>query len=161
MASVLFLDLGTTCGFAVGTPGCCTSGEWNLKPSRFDSWAMRAIRLRRHLEDTYQATKFDHAACEEVRAHAGVDAAHCYGAHLVTFQVFCEEHRIPYESVPVGTLKKFWAGTGAASKSQMIAATLKRCGFTPVSHNEADAIAGWHWLQAKFPVAEAVQAAAE
>ncbi len=112
---------------------------------------MRAIRLRRYLDQSLEAYNFVHAACEEVRAHAGVDAAHCYGMLLGAFQVFCEERSIPYESVPVGTLKKFWTGSGAASKPMMISTTLKRCGFTPCSHNEADAVAGWHWLQAKFP----------
>ena len=149
MACVLFVDLGMTCGFAVGIPGSRISGEWELKPSRFESWAMRGIHLRRHLEDTLKATGFTHAACEEVRAHAGVDAAHSYGAQLQVFQSFCEEAGIPYESVGVGTLKKFWTGKGNATKPQMISVTLKRCGFMPVSHNEADAVAGWYWLHEK------------
>jgi hypothetical protein len=61
--------------------------------------------------------------------------------------IWCEERGIPYEAVPVGTLKKFWTGKGNASKGEMIEAARER-GFEPASDNEADAIAGWHWLLA-------------
>ena len=153
MACVLFVDLGTTCGYAVGNQDLHTSGEWALKPTRFESWAMRIIHFRRRLEEAHKAFGFTHVGYEEVRAHAGVDAAHCYGALMGALQVFCEENGLAYESVPVGTLKKFWTGKGNASKDAMIEACFERTGMTQASHNEADAIAGWHWLQAKFPVA--------
>lgn len=159
MTCSLFVDLGTTCGYAVGDRDSRMSGEWNLKPTRFESWAMRLIHFRRRLEETHKTFKFEHAAFEEVRAHAGVDAAHCYGALMGVLHVFCEEKGIPYEGVPVGTLKKFWTGKGNASKEQMIEACFQRTGMTPVSHNEADAIAGLHWLMAKEPAAEIAQAA--
>lgn len=152
----LFCDLGTTCGYAIGDRDILLSGDWELKPTRFESWAMRLIFFRRHLEELHKTHPIEHVAYEEVRAHAGVDAAHCYGALMGVLQVFCLEKGIPYETVPVGTLKKFWTGKGNASKEQMIEACFERTGQTPGSHNEADAIAGWHWLMAKFPTEEAV-----
>jgi hypothetical protein len=43
---------------------------------------------------------------EEVRAHAGTDAAHIYGGLLATLTSWCEQRSIPYQGVPVGTIKR-------------------------------------------------------
>jgi Holliday junction resolvasome RuvABC endonuclease subunit len=108
---------------------------------------MRLIKFRRRLDELHKAWGITHVGYEEVRAHAGVTAAHCYGALMGILMIWCEERGIPYEAVPVGTLKKFWTGKGNASKGEMIEAARER-GFEPASDNEADAIAGWHWLLA-------------
>ena len=81
---------------------------------------------------------------EEVRAHAGTDAAHLYGGFLATLTAWCEQQGIPYEGVPVGTIKRFATGKGNADKAAMIAAIRAR-GFSPVDDNEADAIALLLW----------------
>jgi len=158
-----FFDLGTTCGFAVGQHGCLAYGEWKLQPTRFESWAMRLINFRRHLDALYKTGAFTHVGYEEVRRHAGTDAAHCYGALMGVLQVFCLEHSIPYEGVGVGTLKKFWTGKANASKAEMIQVARDR-GFDLKTDNEADAVAGWHWLAAALgyePPAEPAAAALE
>lgn len=156
---VAFFDLGTTCGFAVGEPGNITSGDWELKPSRFESWGMRLIKFRRRLEELHAGFDFRVVGYEEVRFHAGVDAAHCYGALMGVLQVYCLEKGVPFEGVPVGTIKKFWTGKGNARKPQMIEAARQR-GFEPASDNEADALAGLHWMFAQ-PTAETIREAAE
>ena len=51
---------------------------------------------------------------------------------------------IPYEGVPVGTIKRHATGKGNANKAAMIAAAKAR-GFSPADDNEADAIAILHW----------------
>lgn len=158
MAVTAFFDLGTTCGYAVGEPGFIQSGEWQLKTSRFDSPGMRGINLRRNILALHAAHQFTHVGFEQVRRHMGVDAAHSYGGQMMVLQIVCHELGIDFESVPVGTLKKFWTTKGNASKDEMIQAARDR-GFEPASDNEADAIAGWHWLQAKFePLVPAVPA---
>jgi hypothetical protein len=49
-----------------------------------------------------------------------------------------------YVACPPSVLKKYWAGTGNASKDLMVAATQER-GFAVDDHNVSDAIALWHW----------------
>jgi Holliday junction resolvasome RuvABC endonuclease subunit len=81
---------------------------------------------------------------EEVRAHAGTDAAHLYGGWLAHLAAWCEEACIPYQGVPVGTIKRYATGKGNADKAKMIAAIEAR-GFCPADDNEADAIALLLW----------------
>jgi Holliday junction resolvasome RuvABC endonuclease subunit len=77
---------------------------------------------------------------EEVRRHLGVDAAHAYGGFLATLTAWCEQNRIPYSGVPVGTIKRSATGRGNAGKPEMIAA-MRRLGHLPDDDNEADALA--------------------
>ena len=58
-------------------------------------------------------------------------------AHLTAW---CEHHQIPYQGIPVGTIKKHITGKGNASKEQVIDAVRQK-GFLPVDHNEADSLA--------------------
>jgi Holliday junction resolvasome RuvABC endonuclease subunit len=81
---------------------------------------------------------------EEVRAHAGTDAAHIYGGFLGHLSSWCEERGVAYEGVPVGTIKRFATGRGNADKAAMVAAMQAR-GFAPADDNEADAIALLLW----------------
>ncbi len=81
---------------------------------------------------------------EEVRRHFSTDAAHAYGGFLATLTAWCEHHQIPYQGVPVGTIKKHATGKGNASKEDVIAAIRAR-GHAPVDDNEADALALLHW----------------
>jgi Holliday junction resolvasome RuvABC endonuclease subunit len=77
---------------------------------------------------------------EEVRRHVGVDAAHAYGGFMGQLMAWCEHHQIPYQGVPVGTIKKHATGKGNASKDEMVASVRAR-GHNPADDNEADAIA--------------------
>jgi hypothetical protein len=86
---------------------------------------------------------------EEVRRHQGVDAAHVYGGLLAVLTAWCEEHGIPYQGVPVGTIKKNWTGKGNASKDQMMEEARSR-GLNPVDDNEADALAIYDYAVAEF-----------
>jgi Holliday junction resolvasome RuvABC endonuclease subunit len=81
---------------------------------------------------------------EEVRRHAGTDAAHIYGGFLASLTAWCEQNRIPYEGVPVGTIKRHVSGKGNADKAAVISAVRSR-GFNPADDNEADAIAILLW----------------
>lgn len=80
---------------------------------------------------------------EEVRSHAGVDAAHAYGGFLAHPTAWCEHMNIPYQGVPVGTINKHATGKGNAKKLHVMAAMLAR-GFMPADDNEADALTLLH-----------------
>lgn len=139
---LLALDLGTTTGFCCGTPEHHVSGSWRLKIDRFSDWKQRLVKLRGHLNEYYNAYVFEQVVVEEVRRHAGTDAAHLYGALLGTVQIWCHDHNdMPHSAVPVGTIKKFTTGKGNASKQDMINAVRARWGVLTDDHNEADAVA--------------------
>ena len=142
MSTILALDLGTTTGWALRTgDGRITSGTQSFKPGRFEGGGMRFLRFRRWLTDTKAAADgIDEVHFEEVRRHAGVDAAHAYGGFLATLTAWCEHHQIPYAGVPVGTIKKHATGKGNADKTAMVAA-MRALGHDPQDDNQADALA--------------------
>lgn len=142
----LALDLGTQTGWALSAiDQPITSGSECFKPQRFEGGGMRYLRFKRWLTEIKQTVdSIDAVYFEEVRRHVGVDAAHAYGGFLATLTAWCEHHQIPYQGVPVGTIKKHASGKGNASKDEMISAVIKR-GFNPVDDNEADALALLHW----------------
>jgi Holliday junction resolvasome RuvABC endonuclease subunit len=149
--AVLALDLGTCTGWALQERGgrIC-SGSQPFRPQRYEGGGMRFLRFQRWLTELSQSHTspaqplIDQVVFEEVRRHAGVDAAHAYGGFLGQLGSFCEHHRIPYQGVPVGTIKRFITGKGNASKEQVIAA-VRDLGHSPVDDNEADALALLHW----------------
>ena len=106
---------------------------------------MRYLRFKRWLTEIKATTDGLGAVYfEEVRRHAGVDAAHAYGGFLATLTAWCEHHQIPYSGVPVGTIKKHATGKGNASKDEMISA-VRALGYAPGDTNEADALALLAW----------------
>ena len=144
--TILALDLGTTTGWALrGGDGHIISGSASFRPQRFEGGGMRFLRFKTWLAElNAHADGIDALVFEEVRRHAGVDAAHAYGGFLATLTAWCEHHGIPYQGVPVGTIKKHATGKGNASKDEMMAAMRAR-GYLPADDNEADALALLHW----------------
>jgi hypothetical protein len=144
--AVLALDLGTQTGWAAQTgDDRILSGTIAFKPSRFEGGGMRYLRFTDWLVETAMHTDgISRIVFEEVRRHAGTDAAHVYGGFLATLSSWCEEHGIPYQGVPVGTIKRFATGRGNADKAAVIAAMQAR-GFHPADDNEADALALLLW----------------
>ena len=121
------------------------SGTVSFKPSRYDGGGIRYLRFRGWLEGiAADGGRIGAIHFEEVRAHAGTDAAHVYGGLLATLTAWCEQHGIAYQGVPVGTIKRFIAGKGNADKAAVIAAVRAR-GFNPTDDNEADALAILLW----------------
>ena len=146
MNNILALDLGTTTGWALyARDGSITSGSESFKPQRFEGGGMRFLRFKRWLTEIKQSSDcLDAVYFEEVRRHLGVDAAHAYGGFMAHLTAWCEHHQIPYQGVPVGTIKKHATGKGNACKDEMLAAARAR-GFVPADDNEADALALLHW----------------
>jgi len=147
-SAALALDLGTTTGWALQSSGITTSGRLSLKSSRFDGGGMRYLRFRCWLEQLQiDVGPIGAVYFEEVRRHAGTDAAHVYGGLLAVLTAWCEEHLVAYQGVPVGTIKRFITGKGNADKAAVIAAVQAK-GFAPTDDNEADAIAILLWALA-------------
>lgn len=98
---------------------------------------MRLLRLRRYLEEVAAERVY----FEEVRRHAGTDAAHVYGGLMGMVGAWCEERGVAYAGIPVQAVKKRATGRGNAGKGEMVAAA--RVAFHRadlVSEDEADAL---------------------
>lgn len=141
-------DLGTKCGWAIQLEsGAWTYGHLELKTGRYSGGGARYVLFNTELVQLIglDAGGPDLVVFEEVRRHLGVDAAHVYGGLLAVLTAFCERHSIPYQGVPVATIKKHATGKGNASKGQMVSAArgqlmLQRQGPISLTEDEADAI---------------------
>ncbi|WP_341814462.1 Holliday junction resolvase [Wolbachia endosymbiont (group A) of Dendrolimus pini] len=139
--SILTLDLGKQTGWAMLTDGVIQSGSENFHGSRFSGGGMHFLNFRRWLNEMRERfSDIEAVYFEEVRRHLGTDSAHCYGGFLAHLTAWCEENNIPYQGVPVKTIKRFITGKGNASKSEVIEA-VKGKGFIPQDDNEGDALA--------------------
>ena len=102
---------------------------------------MRFLRFRRWLKEMIENEKPEVVFYEEVRRHMSTDAAHIHGGLLAIMQSECEAKEIPYQGIPVGTIKKAATGKGNADKNQMVAAaTLHWPDQNIKDDNQADAL---------------------
>ena len=146
---ILALDLGQTTGMALRLPdGMIVSGTVEFRPSRYEGGGIAYVRFRGWLDKVHATNRLDLVVFEEVRRHLGTAAAHAYGGWLAILTSWCEQHDVPYQGVPVGTIKRFITGKGNAPKKAVIAA-VKALGFDPEDDNEADAIAILRWAIAE------------
>ena len=145
-STILALDLGTTTGWALRAPATpITHGVISFKTQRFEGGGMRYLRFHGWLREMLNlAGPIDRIVFEEVRRHLSTDSSHVYGGLLATLTAWAELSAIPYEGVPVGTIKRFATGRGNADKAAVIAAMQAR-GFRPADDNEADALALLLW----------------
>lgn len=142
---VAAIDLGTVMGWALGGgPHPILSGTEAFRTGRFEGGGMRYLRFRNWITGLLQDQAPSAVYFEEVRRHAATDAAHVYGGMMAELTASCELLSVPYQGVPVGTIKKHATGKGNASKDAMIAA-MRRRGHAPADDNEADALAILHW----------------
>jgi len=83
-STLLALDLGTTTGWALRQADqTITSGSEHFQPHRYEGGGMRFLRFKRWLGKVLAACqRIDAVYFEEVRRHAGVDAAHAYGGFM-------------------------------------------------------------------------------
>jgi Holliday junction resolvasome RuvABC endonuclease subunit len=139
--NILTLDLGTQTGWAAHVSGVTVSGTQSFQAQRFSGGGMRYLRFRTWLAETISDQKIEAVFYEEVRRHIGTTAAHVYGGFLAVLTAYCEEHNIPYEGVPVGTIKKLATGKGNANKEAMIEAAKHRWPEQDIADdNQADAL---------------------
>lgn len=97
------------------------------------------ISMSEEINKLYRELKFTAIAYEDVIYHKGVYASHMYGAFRGLIHVFCKRNKLDIYPYNVKTIKKVTAGVGNASKDLMIASVRVR-GFSPKTHDEADAI---------------------
>lgn len=137
---IICLDLGTKCGWAIQDGSFTTSGTEDFSPKRFESSGMRPLKFKNWLTQTIKQGQTQ-IYFEEVRRHAGTDAAHCYGGLMAVLLMTCEEFGVPCQGIPVGTIKKHATGKGNANKQAMIDAANRKWPDQHVTDdNQADAL---------------------
>ena len=140
---ILALDLATTTGWAFICHGVLTSGTISFKSGRFEGGGMRYLRFRRWVAEFLEAQQPDVVYFEEVRRHMSTDAAHVYGGLLAQLTAECEARtpKVPYQSIPVGTIKAKATGKGNASKDMMVASAKAKWPCQNIADdNQADAL---------------------
>src|SRR5215210_5571702 len=84
-SGILALDLGTMTGWAMHLGDRkIESGTISFRPSRYDGGGMRYLRFRGWLNSITANAGLTAIYFEEVRRHAGTDAAHLYGGFMAT-----------------------------------------------------------------------------
>ena len=144
-STILALDLGGKTGWALKQiDGQITSGTIEFKPGRFEGGGMTFLRFKSWLDEINDFAGPIHSIhFEEVRRHLGTTAAHIYGGFLACLTSWCEARSIPYQGIPVGTIKKYATGKGNSGKDAVIKA-MRGIGHNPADDNEADALAILH-----------------
>jgi hypothetical protein len=156
--NVLALDLGSTTGFAhgVGPVPIINSKTWatdkelrNMRERRLDRRGdIRVVRFFDWLTGLHSTEKFDAVVFEDVQFSSSTAQTQLWSSFRTT--VWLAFPRTLIEAVPVGTLKKYATGSGAADKNLMMWALRKQW---PGYYNETlddNAIdAAWLWLWAK------------
>lgn len=138
--AALAVDVGTATGWALlDAQGRVLSGTEDLGAKRNSGAGMRYLNCRRWLDRMHAAHGLEEVAFEEVRRHQGVAAAHVYGGLVGILTGWCEEHSIPYTSVPVSAGKAAATGKGNASKDAVLVG-VQGWGFSPSFPDESDAI---------------------
>ena len=144
----LGVDLGTNCGVCLGDvdtrrperPGNPIAGQLDLSVGPWDTGPLRHIRLKQFLSVIapdvigFEDVKFT----PDVKGFGGkrmgmivarvATASELLGAFKVTLTTWAEEHGIPAQGIPIGTIKKFATGKGNAGKPDMIAAANAKFG---------------------------------
>lgn len=144
--TILALDLGLKTGWALHVDGQVRSGVEEFKTGRHTGAGMQFIHFRGFLDRLHRDVPVGRIVYEEVRRHLGVDAAHTYGGFWAHLTAWCQEHQVPFEGVPVATIKKYATGKGNAKKPDMVAAVQRRYP-TVTDDNTADAIALLHYVR--------------
>jgi Holliday junction resolvasome RuvABC endonuclease subunit len=139
--TICALDLATKTGYASSASGVVTSGVFCCASKPKEPWGAKFLRFRGWLRDWLEQEKPDALAYEEVRRWSSGDAAKAYCGLRAVMLMECYIRSIPVEGYAVGTIKKQFAGSGKASKQDMIDAAIRTLGIYPADDNEADALA--------------------
>jgi len=125
-------------------------GQWDLSLGDYDSGPLRHIRLKTFLAHLQP----DVLLFEEVKyvgqntppgmnkmnltalVARAVTGAQMVASLATTLTTWCEEQGIPAEGIPIGVLKKYATGQGAANKEDMIKACNEKFGsdFDPETY---------------------------
>lgn len=144
---ILAIDLSSHTGFAIGdTDGEPRCGTLELPKTgedvgtfllAFDCWIRDIVALEKPTVICFEAPILMAGKTSLATARKLMGLASHTEFVAADLHITCREANIM-------TVKAFFAGTGRASKDDMIAAA-RRYGWTPRNDNEADALAVWSY----------------
>lgn len=148
--NILALDLGTKTGFALRRrDGAMRYGTVDFTPRKSWTPGQRWARFRGWLADTVATFQIDAVVYERVVfGHSSAASSDVYGGFKALVELAADTHSLTLSSVAVPTVKKHFTGSGRADKEAMLAQAKAR-GFSPDSHNAADALAILSWAVAQ------------
>ncbi|WP_082889788.1 crossover junction endodeoxyribonuclease RuvC [Achromobacter ruhlandii] len=148
--NILALDLGTKTGFALRRrDGAMRYGTVDFTPRKSWTPGQRWARFRGWLADTVATFQIDAVVYERVVfGHSSAASSDVYGGFKALVELAADTHSLTLSSVAVPTVKKHFTGSGRADKEPMLAQAKAR-GFSPDSHNAADALAILSWAVAQ------------
>lgn len=153
--TILALDLGTRTGVARGSAGCAPSDltfeTWEMPRgggrdlSGFASVFMTTFK--RSLVDV-EIVIFEQPILAGIK---NADVVRRFYGMAFVIEGVCALRKIPCFEANISALKADFAGTGKASKEQMILSANRR-GFRVTDEHQADAAACWlHVVARRFP----------
>lgn len=147
-APLLSLDLATATGWAVlKVNGKIFHGTENFSLAEGERSGQRFRRFKLFLQEIKDASGGDLDGVyfeQSAGSFRNILTAPIYFGLVGVLTEWCEMYGIPYASINPKTLKKYITGSGKAEKSEIMN-RLKRNGFNPENHNEADALAVLAW----------------
>lgn len=155
-STILALDLGLSCGWAVrARDGSLESGTWLLdggaKPPSADQEearqrfeAKRYARLRDHLRSVVNRFHPDAIVYEKiVSGHTGTTAAHVYGALEGVLLETAQELAVPLETVAASTWKRDATGRGNITQDGYFALAQEQWPSVTTSDEAAARFIAW------------------
>jgi Holliday junction resolvasome RuvABC endonuclease subunit len=150
---ILALDLGTKTGYCYGGENRFECGTWTLAaPSEITSWGKSRQtrrgdpRVCRLLSNITELDRPDIIVFEDVQFSSTVMQCQLWASlRGAVWCAACVGRTIVVEAVPVGTLKKFATGNGAADKMAMRVALIARL-VQPPNPNWDDNAIDAYWL---------------
>jgi Holliday junction resolvasome RuvABC endonuclease subunit len=151
--TILTLDLGLQTGWAIYHKNTISSGSVFLgnevkSRTKNDPKGKKFLTFQQFLYEVHEKYKVDTVYYEHVVNHNmsnSTHVAHAYGGYLAILTAWCEQENISYRGFNPMTIKKHLTGSGKANKDIMID-SIKRLGFCPHDHNQADALALMHYI---------------
>ena len=132
---ILSLDIATKTGWATNT----SSGVWNLKVNKGESYGMKLIRFKAKVKELIQLEDIELVVYEKpsgrfIRAVASV-------SEMVGVLIeLCEDLGVEYTSYTVSEIKKHATGKGNANKSMMVNSAKEKFDIKIIDDNHADAL---------------------
>ena len=132
--SILALDLGTKMGWSLYSDDNIYScvEDFSLKVKEKNRQGKRFEKFEMFLNLMRKKYNINYVFFEKVmQHHKSRAAAAIYNGFWAILIAWCEKNNIMYEGVPVGTIKRFIAGKGNASKEEVID-SVKNKGFSDI-----------------------------
>lgn len=152
--NILALDLGTKTGYAYNFGDEVVAGTWGLALKReVTEWGKTRRtrrndpRIKRLCDNITGLGPFDAVVFEDVQFTSTTFQAHLW-AGLRSSIWLCALTDV-CECVPVGTLKLFATGNGAATKEAMAKALTREPLFHQLTLDDNGVDAAWLWLWAR------------